>query len=364
MTTELNPNAAVAAPQKNGKRKRALLIVAAVVVVALVAWLLWYLLVARWHQDTDDAYVQGNVVSVTAQTAGTVVSIGADDGMKVATGQVLVQLDPNDARVTYEQAVANLANTVREVRGLYSAVDSGQADIAARQVAVQKPGCLSAQVAVGERHPSVGIVSSYCLRGREVHNQGLPYPAECVSGREVCRLHLLDDVFLFGTPTQVLYRAEVVRARRPFFSEQALHEDTEACYEILLDWDFGFVHQVLSFWRWRSESVSGRVAGFNPNPLDHYIMVMKYGAQFLSGEELRACRRAAEQTFYSSLAIATTRGAGRAFWAYHRDGLQRSGLRLSRLKLLQYLALQACELAFNPLNTTARLLRRRSRHRG
>jgi membrane fusion protein (multidrug efflux system) len=138
MTTEPNPNAAVAAPQKNGKRKRALLIVAAVVVGALVAWLLWYLLVARWHQDTDDAYVQGNVVSVTAQTAGTVVSIGADDGMKVTTGQVLVQLDPNDARVAYEQAVANLANTVRQVRGLYSAVDSGQADIAARQVAVQK----------------------------------------------------------------------------------------------------------------------------------------------------------------------------------------------------------------------------------
>ena len=137
MTTEPNPNAAVAAPQKNGKRKRALLIVATVVVVALVAWLLWYLLVARWHQDTDDAYVQGNVVSVTAQTAGTVVSIGADDGMKVTTGQVLVQLDPNDARVAYEQAVANLANTVRQVRGLYSAVDSAQSDIGARQVAVQ-----------------------------------------------------------------------------------------------------------------------------------------------------------------------------------------------------------------------------------
>jgi membrane fusion protein (multidrug efflux system) len=138
MTTELNPNAAAAAPQKNGKRKRALLIVVAIVVVALVAWLLWYLLVARWHQDTDDAYVQGNVVSVTAQTAGTVVSIGADDGMKVVAGQTLVQLDPSDARVAYEQAVANLANTVRQVRGLYSTVDSGEADLAARRVAVRK----------------------------------------------------------------------------------------------------------------------------------------------------------------------------------------------------------------------------------
>ena len=138
MTTEPNPNAGAPAPQKNGKRKRALLILATLVVVGLVSWILWYLLVARWHEDTEDAYVQGNVVSITAQTGGTVVSIGADDGMKVAAGQVLVQLDPNDARVAYEQAVANLAGTVRQVRGLYSSVDAGEADLSAREVAVRK----------------------------------------------------------------------------------------------------------------------------------------------------------------------------------------------------------------------------------
>ena len=139
MTTEINPNAKDAAAQnKNGKRKRALLILAAVVVVGGIGWLAWHLLVGRWHQDTDDAYVQGNVVAITPQTAGTVVSIGADDGMKVTAGQVLVQLDPNDARVAYEQAAANLASTVRQVRGLYSAVEAGQADISARRVAVQK----------------------------------------------------------------------------------------------------------------------------------------------------------------------------------------------------------------------------------
>jgi membrane fusion protein (multidrug efflux system) len=137
MTTEFNP-AAAPAPQKNGKRKRALLILAVVVVVAGIGWLLWHLLVGRWHEDTDDAYVQGNVVAITPQIVGTVTSIGADDGMKVRAGQVLVQLDPNDARVAYEQAVANLANTVRQVRGLYNAVGANQADIHARQVAVEK----------------------------------------------------------------------------------------------------------------------------------------------------------------------------------------------------------------------------------
>jgi membrane fusion protein (multidrug efflux system) len=138
MTTEFNPTAAAPATQKSSKRKRALLILAVVVVVAGIGWLLWQLLVGRWHEDTDDAYVQGNVVSITPQTIGTVTSIGADDGMKVRAGQVLVQLDPNDARVAYEQAVANLANTVRQVRGLYSAVGANQADIHARQVAVDK----------------------------------------------------------------------------------------------------------------------------------------------------------------------------------------------------------------------------------
>lgn len=140
MTTEVNPQAAAApvAPPKNGNRRKALTILLAVIVIAAIAWTLYYMLVLRWHQDTDDAYVQGNVVNITPQVMGTVVSIGADDGMKVSAGQVLVQLDPNDAQVAYDQATANLANTVRQVRGLFSAVDAGQADLSAREVAVQK----------------------------------------------------------------------------------------------------------------------------------------------------------------------------------------------------------------------------------
>ncbi len=131
-------NAQTSAPPSppNHKRRRALLLLALVAVVAFVAWLAYYLLVVRWHEDTDDAYVQGNVVSIVPQTMGTVVSIDADDGMKVDAGQALVHLDPNDAQVAFDQAVAHLAGTVREVRGLYSSVESGQAELAARQVAV------------------------------------------------------------------------------------------------------------------------------------------------------------------------------------------------------------------------------------
>lgn len=133
------PNAqAGAQPPKKSNRKRSLLILLLVIVVAGVGWIAYELLYGRWHQSTDDAYVAGNIVSIVPQTMGTVVSIDADNGMKVEAGQPLVHLDPNDAQVSYDQAVANLAGTVRQVRGLYSSVESSESDLRARQVAVDQ----------------------------------------------------------------------------------------------------------------------------------------------------------------------------------------------------------------------------------
>jgi len=138
VTTEINPNANTPAPKPRTTRKRLLLALAGIVILGLLAWALWYFLVGRWHEGTDDAYVQGNVVAVTPQVGGTVVAINAEDGMKVRAGQVLAQLDPNDARVALAQAEADLAATVRQVRGLYSAVDAGEAALRARRAAVSK----------------------------------------------------------------------------------------------------------------------------------------------------------------------------------------------------------------------------------
>ncbi|MCW0202410.1 MAG: efflux RND transporter periplasmic adaptor subunit [Rhodanobacter thiooxydans] len=109
-----------------------------VVLLAVIGWALWYFLDGRWYEGTDDAYVNGNVVQITPQVPGTVVSIGADDGDLVHAGDVLVRLDPSDADVALAEAKANLANTVRKVRGLYSSVNGAQADVAARQTAVDK----------------------------------------------------------------------------------------------------------------------------------------------------------------------------------------------------------------------------------
>jgi membrane fusion protein (multidrug efflux system) len=136
-----NPTATdtpVVPPPKKSSRGFLLRLLVVVVVVAIIGWALWYFLEGRWYEGTDDAYVNGNVVQITPQVPGTVVSIGADDGDLVHAGDVLVQLDPSDAEVALASSKANLANTVRKVRGLYSNVNGAQADVAARKTAVDK----------------------------------------------------------------------------------------------------------------------------------------------------------------------------------------------------------------------------------
>jgi membrane fusion protein (multidrug efflux system) len=128
------------APDTSNPRKRKVMLVVLAILVILAGVGVWayHELYGRWNESTDDAYVNGNVVEITPLVTGTVVSIGADDGDLVHEGQVLVNFDPNDAEVGLQSAQANLARTVRQVRGLYSNVDGMKAQVNAQQANVQK----------------------------------------------------------------------------------------------------------------------------------------------------------------------------------------------------------------------------------
>ncbi|WP_321792047.1 efflux RND transporter periplasmic adaptor subunit [Burkholderia pyrrocinia] len=131
-------NAASAQPQSNGKRKRMMTLLVAVIVIAAIAYGLYYFLVARFHEGTDDAYVNGNVVQITPQVTGTVIAVKADDTQTVKAGDPLVVLDPADSQVALQQAEANLAQTVRQVRGLFVNDDQYRAQVALRQSDLSK----------------------------------------------------------------------------------------------------------------------------------------------------------------------------------------------------------------------------------
>jgi len=137
MSEATTPNAA-AAPAGNPKRKKALTLLASVVAIAGLGWGAYEWLVASHYESTDNAYVQGNVIQITPQIGGTVMAILADDTDFVKAGQPLVRLDPADAKVALDQAEANLAQTVRQVRTLYANNGSLAAQVALRQADVVK----------------------------------------------------------------------------------------------------------------------------------------------------------------------------------------------------------------------------------
>jgi membrane fusion protein (multidrug efflux system) len=122
----------------NGKRGRALLFLFLLFsAVAIAAGGYWFVH-GRWYVTTDNAYVGGNVVQITPQVAGTVISVSADDTDLVEQGQPLVQLDPADAQVQLQLAQANLADAVRSVRGLYANDNQSQALIAQRAADLER----------------------------------------------------------------------------------------------------------------------------------------------------------------------------------------------------------------------------------
>jgi membrane fusion protein (multidrug efflux system) len=135
----VSDSSSTAVPAANpARRRRALGAIAAAVLLVGGAYAAWHLMVASHYEGTDNAYVQGNVVQITPQIAGTVLAIRAEDTDFVQAGQPLVSLDPTDARVALEQAEAQLAQTVREVRTLYTNNAALKAQVAARQADVAR----------------------------------------------------------------------------------------------------------------------------------------------------------------------------------------------------------------------------------
>jgi len=132
----------------NGKRRIVLGVIALVFVVAAVVWVLLYVFVFSLRETTDDAYVNGNQVSVSSQVAGTVIAVLADDTQLVEAGQVLVKLDPTDADLTLARAQSTLAQAVRQVRQQTHVAGQYDATVAARKEDVAR-----AQADLNRREP-------------------------------------------------------------------------------------------------------------------------------------------------------------------------------------------------------------------
>ena len=89
--------ASLPASPPSSPRRRALGVIAIGVLLGAAGFAAYWALALNHVESTDNAYVQGNVVQITAQVPGTVVAILANDADSVKAGQALLRLDPADA---------------------------------------------------------------------------------------------------------------------------------------------------------------------------------------------------------------------------------------------------------------------------
>jgi glycosyltransferase involved in cell wall biosynthesis len=222
------------------------------------------------------------------------------------------------------------------------------------------PECLEKMVRLAEEHPSVVIVQAYKLYGKKVAGDNLPYPSTIVPGRDACRLWLLPGgPSMFGSPTTLMYRSDVVRSRHSFYNESNLHADTEVCLELLEHHDYGFVHQVLTFQRKREGSMTSYSEAFMTHLPRRLYDLLTYGPKYLSEKELEGAIREHLQVYYAHLGAHVFRGRDRKFWSLHREKLASLARPLSYARLAAHAFLYLVDVFLNPKRTGEAIAQRR-----
>jgi membrane fusion protein, multidrug efflux system len=190
----------------NGKRRRILLRIAAVFIVIGVLWVLYWQLVLTKRERTDDAYVNGNKVVISAQVPGTVVSVLTDDTQLVQVGQVLVRLDPVDAQISLARSASALAQAVRQVRQTTSTAEQYDSLIATRRIELAR-----AQADLAKREP---LLAANAIAPEEVRHAresvDLARAAVTQAVRQASAAHAMID------GTQVQNNPAVLEAKSAF----------------------------------------------------------------------------------------------------------------------------------------------------
>lgn len=303
-----------------------------------------------------DAYLAASIESVLAQSYSNFELILVNNRSTDRSGEIAAGFASRDPRVrlienpVFLDKVANynFAMTQISPESRYTKVVQADDWIL--------PHCLAEMVALAEEDPHIGLVSSYFILGTRLRNVGLPCTQSRFSGHEVCRMQLLDDRhFYFGNFTTVMLRSEIVRSRQPCYPTGTYNEDTELCYEVLRDWDFGFVHQVLSFTREGNESLSKSVERFNPNLADYFITMNRFGPAFLSPDEYRRRLERLRSYYLTQLGRAYWERRDAEFWRFHCDAWRVAGQALERRAVAKHAALDLLRSLRHPMNFARRM---------
>ena len=200
------------------------------------------------------------------------------------------------------------------------------------------PNCIAEMVALAEKYPTIGIVSSYRIDDKKVDLYGLPYPDCFFKGKEIGRSFFLDRTYYFGSPSSLLIRSDLIRKRDEVYDPTYLQSDISTCLDILSESDFGFVHQILTYTRRHKDTVSEMQAKRRSTSLLGYLkMFLKYGPVFLSTEEMRKNYPRAINFVYIELARNMIETGYRESWKKHTDEFRALNVPVKHPKIIRFL---------------------------
>jgi membrane fusion protein, multidrug efflux system len=147
------------------KRARLLRILGIVVVVAALLWGIWYYVTQAGRVETDNAYVGADTAQVTALISGPVAEVRVGGTQMVKKGDVLVVLDPADAKVDVATAEAALFQAQQRYGQASAQVGSARAKLASRGADIAQARARVAEANAGYERARVELARREALAG-------------------------------------------------------------------------------------------------------------------------------------------------------------------------------------------------------
>ncbi|MFT3781747.1 MAG: glycosyltransferase family 2 protein [Nibricoccus sp.] len=190
-------------------------------------------------------------------------------------------------------------------------------------------------VALGEKDPEIGLIGSYWFRGVRVDGSGLGPEREIIPGREAIRMFFLNRVYIFGTPSTLLFRAQALREEKVWFKPGIFYDDVELCVRVLSKWKLGFVHQVLSYVRDDNGGFFSKVRLMDHEPAFRYFLFREHGASFFDAKTLCPHLELSRKQYRERLAYSVfIARRDSQYLNFHRALFRVNGLVLRRRDLL------------------------------
>lgn len=199
------------------------------------------------------------------------------------------------------------------------------------------PECLTRMVELAEKYPQVGIINSYYLDDTVVRPQDLPYPSNVLSGKSVSIKYLTEHHTYFGAPSNLLIKSEIILSRHEVYDPENIHSDHTVCLDILKEYDFGFVHQVLTFSRRHPDSHTNQVAEkYGTYSIGKLKNLMEHGAYYLGPEMTEELLNRTINSYYRKFVRRSVYKFSKDIYNYHIKEIRNMGLRVNYNKIIKH----------------------------